>query len=142
MDMSGEVEICDTLVMEQLLGSMPAELQVWIRERKPKSTREAGELTDDYVLARKAANPAGGRDVTSVSRWGTWLETAQRMHSCQSSVHRIPSGYLPKHDLNHGATSVDDWDTSHQSALLWARLNRDSFAMSEEAEQGRRAYNS
>ncbi len=48
-------QICDLVILEQLLSSMTPELQVWVRERKPKTAAQAGELADDYVLARKAA---------------------------------------------------------------------------------------
>ena len=47
--------LADLLILEQLLNSLPPELQVWIRERKPKTTKEAGVMADDYKLARSAA---------------------------------------------------------------------------------------
>ena len=46
-------EVTELMVMEQLIGNMPPELQVWVRERKPKTVKETGEIADDYVLARK-----------------------------------------------------------------------------------------
>ena len=41
------------MVMEQLIESMPREAQLRVRERKPKTTKEAGEMADDYYLGRK-----------------------------------------------------------------------------------------
>ena len=46
-------EVTELMVMEQLVANMPLELQVWVRERKPKTVKETGEIADDYVLARK-----------------------------------------------------------------------------------------
>ena len=39
-------EVFHMLVMEQLINMMPSDLRVWIRERRPKSTLEAGKLAD------------------------------------------------------------------------------------------------
>ena len=46
-------EVSDIMVVEQLLDVMPPELKVWVRERKPKSLKEASEMADNYVAARK-----------------------------------------------------------------------------------------
>ena len=46
-------ELVEILVMEQLLSDMPRELQVWIRQKKPKTVDEAATQADDYVLARQ-----------------------------------------------------------------------------------------
>ena len=46
-------EVSDVMVVEQLLDVMPPELKVWVRERKPKSLKEASEMADNYVAARK-----------------------------------------------------------------------------------------
>ena len=35
-------EVRDVVVKEQLLGVLPEEVQVWVRERKPASSGEAG----------------------------------------------------------------------------------------------------
>lgn len=43
-----------TLILEKLIQTMPSDLQVWIRERKPETPQEAAELANNYVLARKA----------------------------------------------------------------------------------------
>ena len=46
-------EICEMIVMEKLIDSMPVDLKIWLKERKPKTAYEVGELTDDYIAARK-----------------------------------------------------------------------------------------
>ena len=50
-------EIRHLVATEQILESLPGEIRVWVRERKPKTATEAGQLADDYVLARRQ----GGR---------------------------------------------------------------------------------
>ena len=44
--------LADFMVMEE---DMPREAQLRVRERKPKTAQEAGEMADAYYLARKAA---------------------------------------------------------------------------------------
>ena len=46
-------EVCDLMVLEQLLDGMPNDLKVWLKERKPKSLSEAAEMADNYVAARR-----------------------------------------------------------------------------------------
>ena len=46
-------EVVEVVGTEQLLNSMGEYVYVWVRERKPKTCAEAGELADDYELARK-----------------------------------------------------------------------------------------
>ena len=45
--------VLDKVVVEQLLNAMPSELRVWISERKPATSAEAGRLADDYTQARR-----------------------------------------------------------------------------------------
>jgi len=46
-------EVLEFVAVEQLLNVMPEDIRVWVRERKPKTAAEAGELADDYLQARK-----------------------------------------------------------------------------------------
>uniref|UniRef100_A0A1X7U211 RNA-directed DNA polymerase n=1 Tax=Amphimedon queenslandica TaxID=400682 RepID=A0A1X7U211_AMPQE len=46
-------ELTELVVLEQLLNTMPTELQVWIREKKLKTVEEAATQADDYLLARQ-----------------------------------------------------------------------------------------
>ena len=41
----------DLMVKEQLLNCLPEEVRVWIRERKPKDSEEAGELAEAFLQA-------------------------------------------------------------------------------------------
>ncbi len=53
------VLIQEVVECEQLLNSMTEEVRVWVAERKPKTCAKAGELTDDYVQARKNGKAGG-----------------------------------------------------------------------------------
>ena len=44
----------ELISIEQFLLSVPDDLQIWLRERKPESLHQAATLADDYMLARKA----------------------------------------------------------------------------------------
>ena len=46
-------EVLEMVRTEQLLNSMGEEVRVWVRDRKQKTCAGAGELVDDYELARK-----------------------------------------------------------------------------------------
>ena len=52
-------EVFDLLVKEQLLNCLPEDARVWVRERKPKTSIEAGELAEDYMQAREARDGEG-----------------------------------------------------------------------------------
>ena len=41
--------------IEQFLLSVPDDLRVWLRERKPESLHKAATLADDYMLACKTS---------------------------------------------------------------------------------------
>ena len=53
-------EVRDRVVLEQLLNTLPEEVRVFIRERQPKSSEEAGRLADDYYQARKESQVGKG----------------------------------------------------------------------------------
>ena len=45
--------IQDQVILEQLLNTLPKDMGIFVRERKPKSSLEASMLADDYLQARK-----------------------------------------------------------------------------------------
>ena len=47
--------------MEQVTECMPTGLRIWLKERKPKTIEEVGELADDYISARKSTKEAPRR---------------------------------------------------------------------------------
>ena len=48
-----DIPLEELVLIEQFMAEVPQDLAVWLRERKPKSLREAAEQADDYVAARK-----------------------------------------------------------------------------------------
>ena len=49
-------DVLEMIATEQLLNTVSEEVRVWVRERKPKTTAEAGQLAEDYVQARKGGD--------------------------------------------------------------------------------------
>jgi len=45
--------VVDELVKEQFIEVLPDEVRVWVKERKPRTSEEAGRLAEDYRQARK-----------------------------------------------------------------------------------------
>ncbi|XP_077943451.1 uncharacterized protein LOC144386366 [Gasterosteus aculeatus] len=48
-------QIGDTIIMEQFLKILNPELCTWIKERNPKSSKEAAELAEVFLAARRSA---------------------------------------------------------------------------------------
>ena len=44
----------DALVKEQFVELLPEDVNVWAKERKPRTSEEAGRMAEDYRQARKA----------------------------------------------------------------------------------------
>ena len=42
-------EVSEIVVTEQVLTSMPEDIQIWVREKKPATAAEAGQLAGDYI---------------------------------------------------------------------------------------------
>ena len=61
-------QVSDLLVMEQLMDTMPKELQIWLREQKPKTLKEASGRADDYAASRKLKVTEPGIAKGNVSR--------------------------------------------------------------------------
>ena len=47
-------KVVDVIIKEQFLNTLAEEVRVWVRERKPTMSKEAGRLAEDYLQARKA----------------------------------------------------------------------------------------
>ena len=39
-------KLAERMIMEQLLNTMPSSVRIWVSERKPKTSQEAGQLAD------------------------------------------------------------------------------------------------
>ncbi len=53
-------KLLDVVVLEQFLDTLDPNTRIWVKERKPKSSEEAGRLADDYAQARKQADSEPG----------------------------------------------------------------------------------
>ena len=77
--------IMDKLVMEQMLDVMPANLRIWLCERKPTSVAETGSMADDYLSARTRKQPAQPKpDIEKKEVPG---KETRRCHLCQQVGH-------------------------------------------------------
>lgn len=45
--------IKDQIVLKQLVETLPMDVWIFVKERKPKTTAEAAKLADNYCQARK-----------------------------------------------------------------------------------------
>ena len=94
-------EVCELVVIEQLLETLPSKVRVWVRERKPKSSTEAGQLADDYVQARKASQHSGSRKPGEKSREHVHVE-----NKAPSNKHQGGNGSSHK---SHAPRNASDW---------------------------------
>ena len=53
------VATIDVIVVEQLLATLPEEMRIWVRERKPTLSAQAGQLAEDYLQARMLTQATG-----------------------------------------------------------------------------------
>ena len=52
-DCGNRAAVVDAVVKEQFIEVLPEEVRVWVKERKPRTTQEAGRLAEGYRQARK-----------------------------------------------------------------------------------------
>ena len=60
---SQSIPLKELIMLEQFLTEVPEDLQIWLRERKPTSLRQAATLADDHALARKSCQRNSGGPV-------------------------------------------------------------------------------
>ena len=41
----------EAVVVERFINTLPDNIRIWIKERKPTTSLEAGQLADDYLQA-------------------------------------------------------------------------------------------
>ena len=52
-DCGNRAAVVDAVVKEQFIEVLPEKVRVWVKERKPRITQEAGRLAEDYHQAKK-----------------------------------------------------------------------------------------
>lgn len=64
-------QIGDTIIMEQFLKALNPELRTWIKERNPKTSKEAAEMAEAFLAARRPSKdylPAKSRPPTPLGK--------------------------------------------------------------------------
>ena len=73
-------KVIDSVVQEQFIDVLPEEARVWVKERKPCSSTEAGKLAEDFRQARKEAwDSTAGRNIRS--------REGRRCYNCKRTGH-------------------------------------------------------
>ena len=79
--------VVDAVVKEQFVEVLPEEVEVWVKERKPRTTQEAGRLAETidrpgrwscghHLRSKVLQEEYWYREVViHVVSWGTWLQT-------------------------------------------------------------------
>ena len=99
----------DLVVLEQLLNILPEDVRIWVKERKPKSSLEAGQLADDYVQARRQEQI--GKTNGPVPR----RNTGERRQMEQLRCHRCKRlGHIAKNCQNK-SDMQNDKEQQHQA---------------------------
>ena len=94
-DCATVAEIRDLMVKEQLLTTLPEDVRMWVREKKPKSSAEAGGLAEDYLQARSMESL--GRNTKSES-------LSKNIKKENSTQEKPPPGKCPRcGDYGHWA---------------------------------------
>ncbi len=105
-------QIGDIIVMEQFLKGLNPELRTWIKERNPETSREAAELAEAFLAARRPPKdylPANPRPPTSSSKpVGNELRSRPTRHSTtfsNSDSHHSSRGHEDSSEPIHKGTS-------------------------------------
>ena len=78
-------EVSEVVVTEQVLTSMPEDIQIWVRENKPATAAEAGRLAGDYMQARAPVSHSRVADI------------AERPTNLQAALGNQTTSYQPSH---------------------------------------------
>ena len=104
-------ELRDLVVLEQLLITLPEDVRIFVKERKPRTSVEAGRLADDYIAARKEDAAEKGEEEKSPDRrqslrCGKCRKFGHSARDCRQSLpkwerekDKREAGKKPKRDL-------------------------------------------
>ena len=45
----------ELIVVEKLLDTLPVDICIWVHERKPKTSTQAGKIADNYIQAKRCS---------------------------------------------------------------------------------------
>ena len=76
-------DIVDRIILEQLLDTLPEHVRLWVRERKPRTSEEAGQLADNYLQARgtllpESHGPSPPGKCPRCCKYGHWARDCQK----------------------------------------------------------------
>ena len=60
-------EFSERIVLKQLFNTLAPDIWLWVKERKPKTVKEAAELADQLTQARKQIMTGKGRKTRSMT---------------------------------------------------------------------------
>ena len=115
-DCDSVADMTEKLIIEQLLDTVPAELRVWLSEKKPTTGLEAGRMADDYVLATKPKPPVakGGQDNSPVRRCYTCGQEGDVARNFKNSSQGQTQleGALESKGSTQSGTRIDDTNST------------------------------
>ena len=80
-------EVLELVATEQLLQTLPMEVQIWVSERKPKTVEETGKLAEDFTQARQMSTSAPDKGRMKPTHLGKGEQEVRRCHSCGKTCH-------------------------------------------------------
>ena len=96
-------KVLDTIIQEQFIDVLPKEARVWVKERKPTSSADAGKLAEDFRQARKE----------------TWDRVGKRCHLCKKIGHLAKDCYQNRE--NNGdkrSTSAETPEDTRRKSII------------------------
>ena len=91
-------DVLEMVVVEQLVSTMPEELRIRVHERKPKTSREAGEWADDHEQAKRSA-----KEGSKSSGKGQGEANNKRCYKCHRLGHLSKDCRAEKDDASKGS---------------------------------------
>lgn len=68
----------EVIIQEQLMNTLAPSIRIWVKERKPKSAIEAGQLADDYLEARKQSTKENQPDRPNLTSTSVKADDSQQ----------------------------------------------------------------
>ena len=82
-DCDTKEKVVDAIVKEQLLSTLADDVRIWVKERKPATSAEAGRLAEDYSQARETETPFK----SAANEKGEKRSRSKRCHTCGEVGH-------------------------------------------------------
>jgi len=53
--------MAEVIHLEQFYDTLPVEMRMWVHDKKPRTSQQAGKLVDEYMQARQTSTRPGVR---------------------------------------------------------------------------------